>query len=161
MRRSALYGAIAATLATGTAFAVTAADGSSTPATIGLYEHDTSQASIDLGDTGDSPGDQFVFAGDTYKKKGAAQVGRAAGVCTTVSTGSAGEVICVVNFSLPGGQIAGHGLFTASELFGGKTVGFAITGGTGRYRHARGEATVKVPQDVPDLADANFVLRVR
>jgi hypothetical protein len=34
-------------------------------------------------------------------------------------------------------------------------------GGTGRYRHARGESTVHVPQDVPNLADANFVLRLR
>ena len=110
---------------------------------------------------GDSAGDQFLFAGDTFKRKRGAPVGRAAGTCTTMSTGAAGEVLCVVNFSLPRGQIASQGLFVAADLFGGKVMSFAITGGTGRYRHARGEASVQIPQDVPDLADANFTLRLR
>lgn len=161
MRRSATFATVAAVLAAGTAFAVTSAAGNSSSTTIRLYEHDTSQASIDLGDPGESAGDQLVFAGDTFTSKGAAQVGRAAGTCTTMSTGAAGEVICVVDFSLPGGQIAAQGLFVAAELFGGKTLSFPITGGTGRYRHARGEGTVELPQDVPNLADANFVLRLR
>lgn len=160
MRRLAASVTIAAAL-TATVFAVTSAAGKSDATTIRLYEHDTSQASVDLGTKGDSESDQFVFAGDTFKHKGDAKLGRAAGTCTTVSTGPAGEVICVVNFSLPGGQISTAGLFVAAELFGGKTLSYPITGGSGRYRHARGEATVEVPQDVPDLADANFVLRVR
>lgn len=160
MRRLAVWGTVAAALTAGTVVAVTSAAGRSDASTIRLYEHDTSQASIDLGASGDSEGDEFVFAGDTFKRKGEAKLGRAAGTCTTVSTGSAGEVVCVVNFSLPGGQIATQGLFVAADLFGGKTLSFPITGGSGRYRHARGDATVEIPQDVPNLADANFVLRV-
>ena len=66
-----------------------------------------------------------------------------------------------MNFSLRNGQIATDGLFVAADLFGGKTLTFPITGGTGRYRHARGEASVQIPQDIPDLADANFTLRPR
>ena len=160
MRRFVLYGVIAAVCAAGTVLVATAAGGAPTT-TIRLYHHDTSQASIDLGDTGESPGDEFVFAGDTFARKGSPKLGRAAGTCTTMSAGAAGEVICAVNFSLPGGQITTSGLFVAAELFGGKTLGFAITGGTGRYRHARGQGTVAIPQDVPNLADANFVLRPR
>jgi hypothetical protein len=160
MRRLIATGTIVAGLA-GTVLAVASAAGSPGGSVIRLYEHDTSRSSIDLGDSGDSAGDQFLFAGDTFKRKGDAKVGRAAGVCTTVSTGDAGEVICAVNFSLRGGQIATQGLFVAADLFGGKTVSFPITGGTGRYRLARGDATVEVPRDVPNLADANFVLNVR
>jgi hypothetical protein len=161
MRRSALFGAIASTLAAGTVFAVTSAGGNSAATTIRLYEHDTSQANVDLGATGQSEGDLFVFAGDTFERKAGTKVGRAAGTCTTLSTGPAGEVMCAVNFSLPGGQISAQGLAVTAQEFGGKTVSFPITGGTGRYHHARGEGTVQIPQDVPNLADANFVLRVR
>lgn len=161
MRTSAAFAAIGATLVAGTAFAATAAGGSSAASTIRLYEHDTSQASLDLGATGESAGDQFLFAGDAFKSKGGPQLGRAAGTCTTTSTGAAGETLCVVNFSLRNGQIATQGLFIAADLFGGKTLTYPITGGSGKYRHARGEATVQIPQDVADLADANFTLRLR
>jgi hypothetical protein len=162
MRRSAVFGTIASTLAAGAVVAVTAAGSSSTTTTtISLYEHDTSQANVDVGSPGESEGDLFVFAGDTYKNKGGAKVGRAAGTCTTLSTGPAGEVMCVINFSLPGGQISTQGLSVTADEFGGETVSFPITGGTGRYRHVHGEGTVQVPQDVPNLADANFVLRLR
>lgn len=102
-----------------------------------------------------------MFAGDTFRRKGGPQVGRAAGTCTTMSTGAAGEVLCIVNFSLPSGQIATQGLFVSADLFGGKVVTFPVTGGTGRYRHVRGEGSIQIPQDVPDLADANFTLRLR
>jgi hypothetical protein len=78
-----------------------------------------------------------------------------------MSTGAAGEVLCVVSFSLRNGHIATQGLFVTADLFGGKTVTFPITGGTGRYRRARGEGAIQMPPDVPDLADANFTLRPR
>jgi hypothetical protein len=160
MRTSAASAAIGGILVAGTIFAATSAGGSSSGATIRIYEHDTSQASIDLGAAGESAGDQFLFAGDAFPRKGGKQFGRAAGICTTVSTGAAGEVLCAVEFSLREGQIATEGLFVAADLFGGKVLTFPITGGTGRYRHAEGQATVQIPQDVPELADANFTLRL-
>jgi hypothetical protein len=160
MRSPVLLGAAAPTLAAGI-FAVASAGGSPAASTIALYEHDTTQASIDLGDKGDSPGDQFVFAGDTFARKGAPKLGRAAGTCTTMSTGAQGEVLCVVTYSLPGGQISSQGLFVSSDLFGGKTLTGPVTGGSGTYRHARGEGSVHIPQGVPNLADAEFVLRLR
>lgn len=161
MRTSAASAAIGGILVAGTIFAATSAGGSSSATTIRLYHHDTTQANIDLAAAGESVGDQFLFAGDTFKRKGGAQLGRAAGICTTLSTGAAGEVQCAVNFSLPNGQIATHGLLVAADLFGGKTLSFPITGGTRSYRHARGEASVQIPQDAPELADANFTLRLR
>jgi hypothetical protein len=67
-RRVAVFGTIASTLAAGTVLAVTTAGGSSTATTIRLYEHDTSQAQVDLGAPGESAGDVFAFAGDTFKR---------------------------------------------------------------------------------------------
>ena len=84
-----------------------------------------------------------------------------AGVCETVSTGNAhAETVCTANILLAGGQIIGQGLANTAELFGGKTVPFALTGGTGVYRNAHGAGTVSVPQDVPNYADAILVLRL-
>ena len=48
-----------------------------------------------------------------------------------------------------------------THLFGGKILAIPITGGTGVYRTARGEGTVQIPLDVPDQADASFVLHLR
>jgi len=140
---------------------VAAAGGSSTAATIRLYAHDTSQANIDLGEPGESVGDQFVFAGDTFDHKGGPKLGRLIGTFTTASPGAAGELVAVATFSLPGGQLSTQAMFVASDLFGGKTVPFAVTGGTGTYRHARGTGTVQLPQDIPNLTDARFVLNLR
>jgi hypothetical protein len=161
MRKLAVFGAGAATLAVGALLAATSAGGVSRSTTIHLFEHDTSQANIDLGAPGDSAGDQFVFGGDTYTRKGGRKVGRAGGTCTTTSTGAAGEVLCVVTMTLPAGQLSSQSLFVASQLFSGRTLRFPITGGTGRYRHARGDGTVQIPPDVPGMTDANFVLRLR
>jgi hypothetical protein len=126
-----------------------------------VYEHDTSQASIDLGDKGGSAGDLFVYSGDVFNKKGGKNLGRAAGQCLTVSTGSAhAESICSVHVTLAGGKIIGEGLGNTADIFGGKTVAFPITGGTGIYRNARGYGTVSVPQDVPNYTDAVFTFYI-
>ena len=127
--------------------------------TLRFYEHDTQQAQLDLGDKGDSPGDRFVFSGDLFDRKGGRNVGRAAGDCESVSTGAAhAESLCVASFTLSGGEIVGQGVSNTAELFGGKTVTFAITGGRGIFRNVHGYGTVSVPQDVPNYTDANFVL---
>lgn len=160
MRTAGLLAGLVAMLAAGI-LAATSAGSGSTASTIRLYEHDTSQASIDLGAPGDSEGDQFVFAGNASERKGGTKLGRAAGSCTTMSTGGGGEVLCVVNFALRNGQIATQGVLVASDLFGGKKLTYPITGGSGRYRDARGAATVQIPQDIPNLADARFTLSLR
>ena len=70
MRTSAATAAIGGILVAGTIFAATSAGGSPSASTIRIYHHDTSQASLDLGAPGESAGDQFLFAGDTFKRKG-------------------------------------------------------------------------------------------
>jgi hypothetical protein len=140
-------------------FALAGSAGSAGPGgTIRLFEHDTSQAQIDLGDKGASPGDQFVFAGDVFDRKGGKKLGRLGGLCTTVSPT---ETFCVLNIKLRGGQIASQGVADSATLFGGKPVASAITGGSGNYRHARGYMTVRIPPDVPNLTDAYFVIHLQ
>jgi hypothetical protein len=150
---------IAVTAVAAGGFAVAGTAGSKGPnGTIRLFEHDTSQAQIDLGDKGPSAGDQFVFAGDLFDRKGGTKVGRLGGTCTTVSPT---ESFCVANIRLRGGQIAAQGLFDSAKLFGGTRLAGPITGGSGIYRHARGYETTQIPPNVPNLTDAYFVLHLQ
>ena len=157
MRKLTILGGVAvATMLTVTWINIGPAD-SASGKVIRVYEHDTSQASLDLGEKGESPGDLFVYSGDVFNKKGGKNIGRAAGQCLTVSTGSAhAESICSVHVTLAGGKIIGEGLANTADIFGGKTLPFPITGGTGVYRNARGYATASVVQNVPNLTDALF-----
>lgn len=161
MRRRGLA-AVAIALA---AVAVTAGTAQGNPGkrTITLYEHDTQQASIDLGDPGPSLGDQFLFAGDVFDHRGGTRLGTARDVCTTVS-GTAthpGDVACTATVTLGGGQIVLQGLADSTALFSGVTLPVAIEGGTGNYRYATGEGTAQVPPDVPNQTDLNLVITVR
>jgi hypothetical protein len=131
--------------------------------TLSLYEHDTQQGNLDLGTPGTGPGDVFVFAGDLFDHQGGTKLGRAGGHATTTSGNptTPGELLFTVTLTLAKGQIETQGLYDSSALFGGQTLPIAITGGTGDYRDARGDGTVQVPPDVPNQADANFVLNLR
>lgn len=152
-----LGGAAAAAVVAITWLAVGPAD-SAPGGTLRFFEHDTSQAQLDLGDKGDSPGDRFIYSGDLFDRKGGKNVGRAAGECVTVSAGPAhSESICSAHFTLAGGKIVIEGLANTADIFGGKTVTAPIVGGSGSYRNIHGQATVTVPQ-VPNLTDAIFVL---
>ena len=88
--------------------------------TIRLFEHDTQQANIDLGDKGTSPGDRFIWSGDLFDRKGGKNVGRVGGNCETASTGAHAESVCTGNFILAGGQIIVQGISNTADLFGGK-----------------------------------------
>jgi len=129
--------------------------------TLRFYEHDTSQAQIDLGDKGDSPGAPFISSGDLFDHKGGKKIGRVGGSCETVSVGAEhAESVCTANTVLPGGQLVGQGIANTAELFGGKAVPSAIIGGTGVYRSVHGAGTVSVPPDVPNYTDAIFIVRL-
>jgi hypothetical protein len=159
MRKLAILGGVttAAALAI-TGLTIRPAD-SASGRILRLYEHDTQQALLDLGDKGDSPGDRFVYSGDLFNRRGGKNIGRFAGECETVGTGPVhAESICSAYINLAAGKITGAGLFSSADIFGGKTVTFPITGGTGAYRNVRGVATASIPQDVPNYADASFVL---
>jgi hypothetical protein len=128
-----------------------------------FFEHDTQQATLDLGPQGTGPGDQFIYSGDLFDHVGGRKVGHTAGQCTTFSGNAtaAGDVLCTATFVLDRGQLTMQGLFDNTALFSrGQILPWAIVGGTGIYHNARGDGTVQVPPDVPNQTDANFVINV-
>jgi hypothetical protein len=116
-----------------------------------LFQHDTSQQSIDLGDPGPSVGDQLVLGGDIYNHQGGTLVGRSAAHCTFSSEA---EILCSAAFTVEDGQITFQGIVDVFTFFTNHPVDFAITGGTGRYSQARGTVTVLILPDVPNGTDA-------
>ena len=159
MRKFTILGGVAAATVLTITWISTGPADSAAGKVIRVYEHDTQQTSLDLGEKGESAGDLFIYSGDLFNKKGGKNIGRAAGQCLTVSTGSVhAESICSVHMTLASGKIIAEGLANTADIFGGKTVTIPITGGTGIYRNARGYATGSVPQDVPNYTDAIFVL---
>jgi hypothetical protein len=92
------------------------------------------QGFIDHGTPGFSVDDAFVFSNDLYRNGN--KVGEDGGTCTVtrIASGGATTLHCLGTNSLPGGQISVQGLAAPGEPFE-----LAITGGTGRYRNARGQ----------------------
>lgn len=71
-------------------------------------------------------------------------------ICTTTSVthDGSGSALCIATLSLPAGQISIQGLMTFTAAVPDKTAAFAITGGTGTYRNARGDAVLtNLPND--------------
>jgi hypothetical protein len=91
-------------------------------------------------------GDRFIF-NDSLAKPNGQVVGHDGGVCTVTNPDfppppdgdTPGEIFCEFSAQLPGGQIAVMGL---GSIDCHATVRLAVTGGTGKYRRARGSATV-------------------
>jgi hypothetical protein len=107
------------------------------------------QKQIDLGESGPSLGDLFVFSG-TLQKRSGAEVGRIDGQCTTTSApGPSAEQrqLCVVNTTFenttPGAEIDTQGVGRVEA----EDVVLGVTGGTGIYRNARGQATFDFRQE--------------
>lgn len=108
-------------------------------------------ADLDLGATGESVGDRFVFSDDLYTRKGGDKVGIDGGECIVVRLDTAARsatVQCAVTASLDDrGQITVQGLVTFSESEAGATFTLPITGGSGDFRGASGEITVEELSD--------------
>jgi hypothetical protein len=96
------------------------------------------EADLDLGDEGDSLGDQFVFSEDLSRR--GKKVGIDGGTCTLVRLEPmvSATLQCVVTADLPKGQITAQGLITFTEETEGEPFRLAITGGTERYKEAHG-----------------------
>jgi hypothetical protein len=99
---------------------------------------------LDLGAPGPSLGDEFVFS-ETLSRHGR-DVGESGGVCTATHVTPPYDVLtfhCVATLSLRRGQITLQGLI---EIQGEDDPGpftVAITGGTGAFRGAGGEAVIR------------------
>jgi hypothetical protein len=95
---------------------------------------------VDLGDAGDTLGDQQIISMDVYA--GPKRIGESHVVCTLVRVEPALTTSRCDNItSLPNGQITASGLVTSAQE---ETTPFvqAITGGTGAFKQAHGQLTV-------------------
>ena len=134
-----------------------------------LVGRDVASAWLDFGVPGkNSLGDQLHFTSDLIKLPPggvraasrqvgppgrpphvphARKIGEDGGVCSIarIAPDDATTYHCVATNSLPLGQITAQGLVTyaAGEDVRQEPYSFAITGGTGKYRAARGEITIK------------------
>jgi allene oxide cyclase-like protein len=99
--------------------------------TITVIEHATSDTTTDTGAPDDSVGDILTFANDVFDAADAQKVGTDQGYCLRVVAETSYE--CTWTTFLPGGQIV-----VAGPFYDAKDSTLAITGGTGRYRDARG-----------------------
>jgi allene oxide cyclase len=98
---------------------------------ITVIEHATTDTTTDTGAAKDSVGDILTFANNVFNAADKTKVGTDNGYCLRTVAGAAYE--CNWTVFLAGGQITVEGPF-----FDAKNSTLAITGGTGRYRGARG-----------------------
>jgi hypothetical protein len=103
--------------------------------TVTVIEHATTDATTNPGQA-DGTGDVLTFANDVFDANDSAKVGTDQGYCVQVVANVSYE--CNWTTFLPGGQITTEGPYHVTS---DSTV--AITGGTGRYRHVRGEMELK------------------
>jgi hypothetical protein len=103
--------------------------------TVTVIEHATTDAVTNPGQP-DTTGDILTFANDVFDANDSAKVGTDQGYCVQVVANVSYE--CNWTTFLPGGQITTEGPYHVTS---DSTV--AITGGTGRYRHVRGEMELK------------------
>ena len=100
---------------------------------------------IDLGDPDFSQGDQLVFSNDLLRH--GTKVGEDGGLCVVTRLTAAGASTwkCVGDNVLPGGQITVQGMVTYApgEEVKDEPYFFAITGGTGKYKNARGQVKIE------------------
>ena len=94
-----------------------------------------------------SLGDRVVFSDDLFTAKGGKSLGIDGGVCTVVritdAANGSGVLACEITFDLPDGQIATQELHTLTNGNLTGTQPGAITGGTGKYRDAKGQVSVE------------------
>jgi hypothetical protein len=108
-------------------------------------------AELDLGDPGPSLGDELVFS-ERLKVRGR-QVGESGVVCTVTQAATPYDVLtyhCVGTLRLRKGQITLQGLIELQGMDDPGPFRVAITGGTGAFRGAGGEA--KYRQVTPERA---------
>jgi len=91
---------------------------------------------LDLGDPGPSMGDQIISHDLLFDPSGR-PAGHDGVSCTITDPAGGPEAECTATFALSGGQLATQFLNTPPPV-----KHFAVTGGTGRYRKARGEAVL-------------------
>ena len=120
--------------------------------TFTVIEHATTDVTTDTGATGDSVGDILTFANDVYDASDTRKVGTDQGYCVRTVAGKAYE--CTWTMFLAGGQIVVNGPF-----FDAEPSTMAVTGGTGRYRGARGTMDLEARENGAKFAFAFHLKR--
>lgn len=158
--RHAVHAAIVAIIALGVLIlgsAPAAAGGKGKRDTLKLVAVTFQEEFLDLGDPGPSLGDEIVFS-EVLKKRGR-EVGTSGGVCVVTEAVPPYTTLtfhCVATLSLRRGQITLQGLveFQGEDDMTPFTV--AITGGTGAYRGASGEARIIPVSDTKLIYKLSF-----
>ena len=111
-------------------------------------------AFIDSGAPGPSIGDRLVFSNPIFDTDGQ-RIGRDGADCVIVRIDATEPparqqvVQCTISVQLADGQITVQGLAQGTENY------FAVTGGTGAYREARGEVLAR---DITPLVEAEITV---
>ena len=141
MRKPILAGAGAAALVLGLA-AFTSASAHNTAAQSLRFVAKTTQfTNIDLPPAGFGQGDEVVFHDQLLR--GGNTIGHDGGACqaTLVAKGQVPQFQCLVTFVFKGGQVTVQGLLNIANPASFRGT-FAVTGGTGIYQEASGQATI-------------------
>lgn len=97
-----------------------------------VIEHALTDTTIHVGKSADGRGDILVFSNPVFDASNRTQVGHDLGYCVRIKPSVAYE--CHWNLQLQNGQIMVQGPF-----FDHADSVLAVTGGTGRYKNARGQ----------------------
>lgn len=108
--------------------------------TFTVVEHAVTDATAHVGKAADNRGDLLVFGNDIYDASNKTKIGTDQGFCIRIKLGVSYE--CYWTLRLADGQIMVQG----PDFDGGDSM-LAVTGGTGKYRDARGEMKLH-PRDV-------------
>ena len=157
MSRKSTAGALAAVLAlSGASIAAAGDDDDHGARVIRLTARNAGLVFVENGKTGLNQGDRLVVAGDLLR--GDEKVGQAGLDCVALRLEARGPTFqCTSAASLADGQITFLALFTAEP--GVTSSVAAVTGGTGRYRTARGEATLTF--STAGALEGDLVIRLR
>jgi hypothetical protein len=155
--RKSTIGALAAVLAvSGASIASAGDDDGDGQRVIRLSVKGTGLAVVENGQSGLNPGDRFVSSGDLLR--GGDKVGDASLDCTVVRVQTPASLYsCVGGAALQGGQITFQSLTAVDPANVSATA--AVTGGTGRYRTAQGEATLNGAAGPGQTGDVTIRLR--
>lgn len=104
------------------------------PKTIAVVEHANTDTEVPVAKGGkDRPGDPLTFTNPVFNTRDTKRVGHDEGFCMRLNA-RRGSWECLWTTFLPAGQITVQGPF-----YDTRDSVLSITGGTGAYRHARGQ----------------------
>jgi allene oxide cyclase len=107
------------------------------PMTVHVIEHATTDVVIDTGKKGDTTGDLLTWHNKIFDAANQQQIGRDQGDCVRINPAE-GSWECRWITWVPGGAITVEGPF-----YDAKDNTIAITGGKGLFKNARGTVTLK------------------